>query len=285
MSINYVLKRHPIFYLARFWLIIKKPDVGDFAEEHCNQYINPKKIPIEFKEELQKIDFAVGETIFDMARKMILYMSENFGKGEGLGYPTAEMLAVLKSQSLGVCSDYAVIFTALCLAKNIKVREWGLVDTLDYKAMGKTLGHSFNEVYCEEWNKWVMFDPYYGIYFENRTTGVPLGATELIDLQHTDSKAVRQLLFLRINWPTETSKRKIKRLYYQSNVFFLLKHYNVFTQDKILGWHKFFPIPLLHLLLIILNKYYKYIVYLNHDNQQLMKDQLSRLFKYRPKPF
>ncbi len=285
MRIKYILKRHPAFYLVRFWLIIKKSSTEDFEKEHCNKYVKPNRIPLQFKEEVERIGFNASDAAFDKAKKMILYMSEHFGKGEGLGYPTVEMLNVLKKKSLGVCSDYAVIFTALCIANDIKVREWGLVDSLAYKAMGKTLGHSFNEVYCKTWEKWVMFDPYYGIYFEDKRKGLPLSATELIDLQSQEKAQIKENLFLRINWPNATSKLKIKRLYYQNNVFFLLKDYDVFAQDKILSWHRLIPLPVLHFILILFNKYYKYVVYFNANNDQLMKRQLMSLFKFRPKPF
>lgn len=52
----------------------------------------------------------------------------------------------------GCCSDYTQVFIAFALANDIKVREVNNV------------GHTFLELYDHGVNKWIFFDPQYGLY-------------------------------------------------------------------------------------------------------------------------
>ncbi|MDN5214378.1 transglutaminase-like domain-containing protein [Fulvivirgaceae bacterium BMA12] len=280
MKFPYFLKRHPVFYSTRFWLTIKKPGKNDFYEEHCNKYVRKDKIPIEFREEIKRIGVKKGNSSFVAAKKIIRYMNKHYGKGRGLGYSTVEILRLLKNNGGGTCSDYSNIFTALCLALNIRVREWGLVGSLKYKNTGKNLGHSFNEIYCHQWKKWILFDPFFGVYFESKDNKQPLGTTEVIDFHTRDTGRIRQVHFLSDRPMKVGRKAKIARYYLEKNIFFLLKGYNIFSQDRILRMHKKFPLPVLHFLLILCNRYHSYIIYLNSDNRHLVKRQLRQILKF-----
>lgn len=280
MKLADILRRHPIFYSTRFWLTIKKPKAGDFSEEHCNKYICHEMIPSEFKNEIALVGVSPNEGTFEGARKIIQYMSDHYGTGRGLGHSTVEILSGLKKRTGGVCSDYSSVFTALCLANKIKVREWGLVANLKYKLKTKNLGHSFNEIFCDHLGKWVLLDPYYGIYFVNKDTAAPLSATELIDLHGFDKSRIALVYFIHNRKLEPDSLLKIVNCYYRQNVFFLLKDYNIFSQDSILRMHKRLPLPVLHFLLILSKRYHNYIVYLNDHNRGLMKSQLRTVLKF-----
>lgn len=280
MKLGYFLKRHPILYSARFWLILKKPRKEDFLEEHCNKYVHRKTIPAEFSNEVTLMGLDSDESALAGAKKIIRYMNKYYGKGRGLGYSTVENLKALKAGKGGVCSDYSSVFTAFCLAKNIKVREWGLVANLKYKIGTVNLGHSFNEVFCDRLNKWVLLDPFFGIFFKNKETHSPLSATEFIDLHIVGRNEIEQVNFINGRQLNIAAQTKIDNSYFQENVFFLLKDYDIFSQDKILRMHKRLPLPLLHILLILTNKYFHYIIYLNSHNYHLMRNQLRKIFKF-----
>lgn len=240
-------------------------------------------IPDEFQKETALIGINPNDSSFTAAKKIIQYMNNNYGKGRGLGYSSVEILNKLKNKEGGACSDYSSVFTALCLAINIRVREWGLVENLKYKIKGENLGHSFNEIFYEKFNKWVLVDAYYGIYFENKDNNLPLAASELIDFHMGSKHKIKQVNFLQ-NRPEYKLQVKINNCYYRDNLFFLLKNYNIFSQDKILSMHNNFPLPLLHFLLILFNKYYTYIIYLNTGNINLVNSQLKKIFKFNYTP-
>ena len=277
------LRRHPVFYSTRFWLILKKPKKVDFIEEHCNKHVSNGMIPAEFKHEISLIGIGSDDDSLTGAKKIIQYMNDHYGTGKGLGQSTVEVLTALKTKTGGVCSDYSSVFTALCLAKGIKVREWGLVANLQYKLRGRNHGHSFNEVFCDILQKWILLDPYFGIYFQNRNTRNPMSATELIDLHIFNRDKITQVHFIKNKRLEPEEQAKINNCYFRQNVFFLLKDYNIFSQDKILRLHKRFPLPVLHFLLILLNRYYSYIIYINEHNRSFMRNQLRKVLKFNYK--
>ena len=155
-----------------------------------------------------------------------------------------------------------------------------MVGNLAYKSIGKNVGHSFNEIYCRQRKKWILLDPFFGVYFERKDNKRPLSATELIDFQGKQTDGIRQVHFLH-GCPMKVGRKaKIANYYLEKNIFFLLKGYNIFSQDRLLKMHKKLPLPILHFLLILCNRYHSYIIYLNKDNRNLIKGQLRRIFRF-----
>lgn len=90
--------------------------------------------------------------------------------------PPSFLLDQLKNNVRGInCFHNSILFSSYASALGFKVRVWALEGD-DYL---EKFGHSVVEVYVPDLNKWVMFDPSYGVYFLNRNA--PLAVLELRD--------------------------------------------------------------------------------------------------------
>ena len=77
----------------------------------------------------------------------------------------------------GVCSDYAQVFTGLCNAAGIPVRAWA--------ASSETFtghGDSFNEIYDEDFKKWIFIDAWKALYVKDTNSNIPLSFLEFRDM-------------------------------------------------------------------------------------------------------
>ena len=79
---------------------------------------------------------------------------------------------LIVNDGAGYCADFTQVFTALALAADINVREWGFSDS----EFGG--GHAFTEIYSYEYRKWMFIDVFNSFYTTD-TNGVPLSVQEL----------------------------------------------------------------------------------------------------------
>lgn len=75
----------------------------------------------------------------------------------------------------GYCVHYAIVFAQACQSFGIPAR----VVVLNQGLWG---GHEVNEVWSNDYNKWIMMDANFDTCFLNRETGIPLNSLELHDI-------------------------------------------------------------------------------------------------------
>ncbi|WP_460219686.1 transglutaminase-like domain-containing protein [Psychroserpens sp. MEBiC05023] len=256
-KILWTFKRHPFLYRSRFKLLSKNSSV---SEINAYSYNN-----INRKDEIPKYFFEVNNLIFsndrpssefELVKSLVDWLGINVKGGPGLSFPSEEALRVMLEGKGGVCSDMAQVFNNFCVINDIKVREWGSTRAPYEKEFG---GHSFNEVYIKEWQKWVLIDVSYGIMFYHNNQ--PLSVIELYQL-FRKGEDVTYKAFVNSGSMYESS---VQRNYLNpKTVPFLICNYSNKTYDKFLNYTRpYLPVFIIHFMLYVLNKSYHYRFPLN----------------------
>lgn len=252
-KLSWVFKRHPFLYKARFKLLSKNSTIEDIQGCSYNQLNHKQNIPSVFKVVNQQIfDTYKGETDLDKIKHLSIWLKNNIKGGPGLSEPSDTALQIMLSGKGGVCSDMAQIFNNFCVINDIQVREWGNTRAPFNKDYG---GHSFNEVYSEALNKWILIDVYSSVLFFYHK-GVPLSVIELYELVRNNE----EVHFESFNTDSPIDEENIKRNYLNPDtVPFLICNYSNKTYDAYL--RKFrprVPVFMVHFLLLTLGKSYHY---------------------------
>ncbi|MGC1633466.1 MAG: transglutaminase-like domain-containing protein, partial [Gelidibacter sp.] len=116
-----------------------------------------------------------------LVKQLVSWLYEHTKVGPGLSEPSDRALEIMLYGKGGVCSDMAQIFNNFCVINDIQVREWGTTSAPFNRANG---GHSFNEVYIKDLQKWVLIDSSWGGLFNNEQD-MPLSVLELYHLSRT----------------------------------------------------------------------------------------------------
>lgn len=268
-QIRYLLKRHPVLYRIRFAWITQLGSNEVFCAECSNKYCVEKEIPGDFRRVASKLQLN-GESAFLGAKRIAFDLSHDHRPGRGLGCDSVEALRTIYNGGGGTCSDYSQVYLGLCIAAGIKAREWGVCD--DFRKT--TLGHTFNEIFSTEYNKWVFIDTFNSIYAADKNSRDPLSVTEIVDLctallpgqieiHYIDRQRIGQ------------EGHSLTDLYLKpNNVFFLMSNNRIFKQDRVLRWANIVPLPLLHSIMIMLGIYQRFEVYSNQTNRLNMLNKL-----------
>jgi len=244
--------RSPFFYKVRNKLLfrtIRAEDLSGITYNKCN----PKdKIPRIYAETntqiIDKTSTGLGD--FDKALKIATWLRNHIKGGKGLGVDSENALKYMLKGGYGVCSDFCQVFNNFCVINDIKVREWGL------KKMGSHLdGHSINEVFDRKNGIWVCLDVSECIYFLDETdnTSTPLSVSELF---FDTNRKVTPHSF---NPSYRKDPKKINKFYFSTLYYpFVIDNYVNSRYDYVLKKFKSLPIPIIHGILILLNKSYVY---------------------------
>ena len=256
-------------------LVVKIGTDDLFANEYANKYYEMSEIPTDFRSTISRIDLK-GLQTFEKAKRIAFDLAHGHRTGRGLSADSCQSLKLIYAGLAGVCSDYAQVYTGLCVASGVKIREWGMCDDL----VQTKCGHSFSEVFSTEYGKWVFIDSYGSIYATLRGQDDPLSVIELIDLMTAnlgDEVHFRHIVEERRHQTRQT----LAKIYYNpENIFFLSCDYNIFKQDKVLKWADILPLPFLHFILFIIGEYQRFHVYINQHNEVAMREKLTSLKKY-----
>lgn len=252
-KLSWVFKRHPFLYKTRFKLLSKNSDIQEIQGYSYNQHNDKAHIPSIFKDINTRIFKGYsGETELDRIKHLSIWLKDNIKGGRGLSEPSDSALSIMLSGKGGVCSDMAQIFNNFCVINDIKVREWGNTRAPFNENYG---GHSFNEVYSEQLNKWILIDVYSNVLFFYHK-GVPLSVIELYELV----RRKEDVHFESFNSNHQVDKENIIRNYLDPNTIpFLICNYSNKTYDSYL--RKFrpqIPVFIVHFLLYTLGKSYYY---------------------------
>src|SRR5690606_3713546 len=127
-----------------------------------------------FKQGIPKSDL-------ELIKHMVSWLYAHTRMGPGLSEPSDKVLRTMLYEKGGVCSDMVQVFNNFCVINDIQVREWGTTSAPFSRDNG---GHSFNEVYIKELQKWVLIDPSWGMFFYNETD-LPLSVEEVFELSRS----------------------------------------------------------------------------------------------------
>lgn len=254
-SLNWYFRRHPLLYKIRFRLVSKNSS-ANHIESFTYNNINKKSDMPNIYFELNNLIFAkVKKDLSDVekAQKIAVWLRNHVKGGPGLGNSSETALRKMINGEGGVCSDFSQVFNNFCVINDLKVKEWGLkILTKDPKITG---GHSFNEVYSKEFQKWIIIDVAKSILFYNSNPSIPLSVFDLIHLK----KENHEIGFSKFNKKITVDPKRINDLYLFSDSFpFVITNYSNKTYDYYLDKLEFLPESIIHGLLFLAGKSYAF---------------------------
>lgn len=218
--------------------------------------------------DIPKIFFEINQLVFqseqeltdlEKIERLSVWLVSNIKGGPGLSLSSEKALETMLAGKGGVCSDMAQIFNNFCVVNNLKVREWGVTlipFNTDYG------GHSFNEVYCKELDKWVFIDVSNCLLFYTESQELPLSVLELYEFAR-EGKFPKPYFFNK----EHTFKEKIINNYFfnPQAAPFLICNYSTNTYDSFLErLRPFVPVFIIHFIILSLGKSYSYKFPLNN---------------------
>ena len=252
-KLHWTLKRHPFLYVTRFRLLFKNSNEAAI-DSCCYNTLNKKSdIPIYYHTVNSEI-FKAGKPESDLmvVKELVIWLVVNSKVGPGLSEPSDKALETLLHGAGGVCSDMAQVFNNFCVINDIHVREWGTTSAPFNRANG---GHSFNEVFVEELQKWVLVDPSWGVLFFN-ATGRPLSVIEVYESIRSGQSVVYDSFI-----PNQTiSWKQVDTNYLHPDIIpFLICNY----RNTIYDWYlkrarPLFPVFMIHFMVYVMGKSYHY---------------------------
>ncbi|HSN48415.1 MAG TPA: hypothetical protein VLR29_06605, partial [Flavobacterium sp.] len=190
---------------------------------------------------------------FEKAVKIAVWLKEKVKGGPGLGKSSARALQKMINCEGGVCSDFSQIYSNFCVINDIKVKEWGMKSLSEDSTLSG--GHSFNEAYCKELQKWVMIDVAKSILLYNGDEDIPLSTLEYIQLK----KEKKEIKIAAISTNGAFDKKNADNIFLVSNSLpFIITNYDNKTYDYFLEKFEYFPESIIHGLLIVIGKSYSF---------------------------
>ncbi|WP_452227737.1 transglutaminase domain-containing protein [Lacinutrix sp. MEBiC02404] len=252
-KVSWFFKRHHFLYTTRFKLLSKNSSAEDLEGCSYNASNPESDIPSVFKE-INAIVFKdnMPSTDFEVVKQLSVWLQNNIKGGPGLSEASDAALKIMLAGKGGVCSDMAQIFNNFCVINGVKVREWGTTRAPFNKEFG---GHSFNEIFSTEHDKWILIDVYNSsLFFHNNE--IPLSVIELFELV----RANKQLSFHTFNVLKPTDEANITKNYLDADTIpFLICNYSNKTYDSSLRlFRPHIPVFVIHFGLYVLQKSYYY---------------------------
>ncbi|MEO5990515.1 MAG: transglutaminase-like domain-containing protein [Ferruginibacter sp.] len=252
-KLRWVIKRHPFLYTTRFRLLSKNTDVDTIKSISYNNW-NPKEdIPDCFQEINTKIfDLGKPESDLELIKYLVSWLCQHTKVGPGLSEPSDRTLEIMLYGKGGVCSDMAQVFNNFCVVNDIHVREWGTTCAPFCRDNG---GHSFNEVYIKELQKWILIDPSWGGFFKN-SQGKLLSVIELFSL----GRSQKHVYFETFIPNKEILLQHINKNYLNADITpFLICDYRNKTYDTYLRIARpYVPVFIIHFLIYLSGRSYHY---------------------------
>lgn len=248
-KIRWVFRRHPILYYIRFALICENISLTKVDEICFNAINNKEDVPEIFNTVFKEINLN-SKTDFEKALEIALYLKTKIVGGRGLGLSSDAALSKMIAGKGGVCSDFSQIFNVFCLLAEIKVREWGVVE----KFYDPKYGHTFNEIYCTQSQKWIMLDVGKSFYYVNPLNKQPLSALDLF--KNLRNNQTPSLVYFIIE---NNIDERLPMVYSCSSIPFLISNYNNKVYDFYFNkYQDRFPGFLINFWLILTRKNFRF---------------------------
>lgn len=261
-KISWMLRRHPMLYYFRYAMISvnfkgkSTDDLGCFND--LNDITDVPKIYFETN---PSIPIAAEMDDFAKAQAIARFLRNNTHGGKGLSLSSGKTLEKMFAGEGGVCSDFSQVFNTFCLVNNIKVKEWSCVDRF-YKS---NFGHTFNEIYSSEHQKWIAIDAGCGIYFTN-ADGVPLSVIELFKYLRSGNK----LQYVFFGDYIHPNADRIKGIYSCGAMPFLIINYKNHETDYFLNKFDGIPSFIVNTMLIFRRKHFQFVFVLDNYKIKLL---------------
>ncbi|TDU34425.1 transglutaminase superfamily protein [Gelidibacter sediminis] len=252
-KLHWTFKRHPFLYISRFWLLSKNSSASAIANTSYNTLNTKESIPSCFFKVNERIfEHGKPDTDLECIKKLVTWLNRHTHVGPGVSAPSDRALQIMMYGKGGVCSDIAQIFNNFCVINDIQVREWGTTSVPFNVGNG---GHSFNEFYSKELQKWILIDASLGVLFygaQNNLLSV-LGLYKKVRLGH----AIEYRTIFKNN---AIENEQIVKNYLNSDITpFLICDYRNATYDRFLKIGRpFIPVFVIHFLVYLLGKSYHY---------------------------
>lgn len=275
-KIKYILKRHPFLHKVRWFMVTIAPKTKKFRDENYNAYNKKEDIHSIFFEDNPLTEAEQKQTTLVKVIKIAEHFNRFFKRGPGLGLSSKDSYITMRYKKGGVCSDYAQVFINFCIINDIKVREWGIKGGTK-EVIG---GHSFNEIYSEELGKWILIDIYNGVFIINKSSKELLSVSQLVDYMSGFNADNLDFQNIVDNRQGLNAEKLAKYFFDNRNLFFLITNYRVHKMDTILKYQKRLPVILVHMVLIILRRYFNYMFYVNENNVKHVRSVLRPIIQY-----
>ncbi|WP_456439226.1 hypothetical protein [Psychroserpens sp.] len=253
-KLRWTFKRHPFLYITRFKLLSKNSSENDITGFTYNKTNSKTSIPVVFKE-TNDIIFKDGvpDEDLEIVKQIGVWMHSNIKGGRGLSEPSEKALKMMINGEGGVCSDMVQVFNNFCVINDLQVREWGVTRAPFDMAFG---GHSFNEVFCNKLNKWVLIDVSASMLFYSTKCDTPLSVLEL----YKYLRSGEDVFFKSYNEKHFISKENVENNFFKPDIVpFLICNYSNKRYDYLLKYTRpYIPIFVSHFILYALNKSYYY---------------------------
>lgn len=253
--LKWYLRRHPLLYKIRFFLVSKNAS-WDAIESYCYNDLNSKKNIAPLFYDINNLIFSDSDEDtgdLEKAKIIAIWLRNKIKGGPGLGKSSEKALQVMINGNGGVCSDFSQIYNNFCVINDIKVKEWGIKNTSKDKSV--TGGHSYNEVYSKELKKWIMIDITKSIVFFHNNQNTPLSSLEFIKLK----REKKEITVFNINENKFIDEIHIKNIFLTNeSIPFLITNYNNKIYDSALKNLYFFPESIIHCLLFLIGKSYAF---------------------------
>jgi hypothetical protein len=252
-KLGWTIKRHPFLYMTRFRLLSKNSSTTAISGISYNTWNKKEDIPSCFYEINAKIfQERKLNSDLELIKHLTSWLCEHTKVGPGLSQPSDKALVCMLYGKGGVCSDMVQIFNNFCVINDIMVREWGTTSAPFNRTNG---GHSFNEVYLKELQKWILIDPSWGMLFYDEQN-MPLSVIELYHLARAD-KPVHYYSFIEGN---EIEDIQVRKNYLNTDITpFLICNYRNKTYDRYLKLARpYLPVFMIHFFIYLFGKSYHY---------------------------
>src|SRR5690554_5285509 len=252
-KLRWTVKRHPFLYMTRFRLLSKNSSVAAIQDLSYNAWNKKEEIPEYFYDmNAQIFEGGKPESDLEVVKHILSWLCTHTKVGPGLSEPSAKALETMVYGKGGVCSDMAQIFNNFCVINDLQVREWGTTSAPFSRANG---GHSFNEVYSKELQKWFLVDPSWGMLFY-KDGDIPLSVMEVYQL----ARAGQALNYKSFIMDKHIEEMQVYKNYLNPDITpFLICAYRNKTYDRYLKMGRpYVPVFIIHFFVYLSGKSYHY---------------------------
>ncbi|MCX7549383.1 transglutaminase domain-containing protein [Xanthomarina sp. F2636L] len=239
--------------MTRFRLLSKNSSVDAINAMSYNTWNKKEEIPGYFQEMNAKI-FKDGQPDSDLelVKHLVSWLYAHTRVGPGLSEPSDIALKTMVYGKGGVCSDMVQIFNNFCVINDIQVREWGTTSAPFNRENG---GHSFNEVYITELQKWLLIDPSWGMLFYDEQE-TPLSVVELYQRLRAGKK-IQYRSFIK---DKQIDAYQVDKNYLNADIIpFLICDYRNKTYDAYLKLARpHVPVFIIHFVVYVFGRSYHY---------------------------
>ena len=239
-------RRHPVWFRLRDLLLTRTGDPGRFWTEDAGRW-NPV-VPPAYQQAAAQLSVGGPGGDWERAVAIALDLRSHRGRLNGLSTDSLRALEGVRAGA-GNCSDRTQVFLGLCLASNIRVREWA------YNVDGN--GHAFCEVFCPERDRWQVIDPFHGVQVVD-----PHGPVGVLDLLAATGGERAALRVERLPGSSPDPIVPDSTFSLRADTAFrLIARNQMFAQDALLRFEPRCPLVLLHAALVLSGRYQRFWSY------------------------